>query len=110
MELTKNTEGNERKKEYCRVKNDEYEKTTTYRFYYLFSILLEIFVFRTLDRKAVDMLSAKVKEKANALKEYLKDRPEAEFWVNLVLNKFKIYKLEKYFQFSFFFKFLKLNY
>ena len=34
---------------------------------------------RTLDRKAVDMLSAKVKEKANALKEYLKDRPEAEF-------------------------------
>ena len=31
MELTKNTEGNERKKEYCRVKNDEYEKTTTYR-------------------------------------------------------------------------------
>ena len=36
-------------------------------------------LFRTLDRKAVDMLSAKVKEKANALKEYLKDRPEAEF-------------------------------
>ena len=31
MELTKNTDGNERKKEYCRVKNDEYEKTTTYR-------------------------------------------------------------------------------
>ena len=31
MELTKNNEGNERKKEYCRVKNDEYEKTTTYR-------------------------------------------------------------------------------
>ena len=39
--------------------------------YYLF--------YRTLDRKAVDMLSAKVKEKANALKEYLKERPEAEF-------------------------------
>ena len=37
------------------------------------------FYYRTLDRKAVDMLSAKVKEKANALKEYLKDRPEAEF-------------------------------
>ena len=36
-------------------------------------------LFRTLDRKAVDMLSAKVKEKANALKEYLKERPEAEF-------------------------------
>ena len=34
MELTKNTEGNERKKEYCRVKNDEYEKTTTYRLFY----------------------------------------------------------------------------
>ena len=36
MELTKNTEGNERKKEYCRVKNDEYEKTTTYRFFIIF--------------------------------------------------------------------------
>jgi len=31
MELLKNQGGNERKKEYCRVKNDEYEKTTTYR-------------------------------------------------------------------------------
>ena len=37
------------------------------------------FFFRTLDRKAVDMLSAKVKEKANALKEYLKERPDVEF-------------------------------
>jgi len=33
MELQKNQGGNERKKEYCRVKNDEYEKTTTYRYY-----------------------------------------------------------------------------
>ena len=45
----------------------------------LFYLEIIIYFYRTLDRKAVDMLSAKVKEKANALKEYLKDRPEAEF-------------------------------
>jgi len=85
MELAKNQGGNERKKEYCRVKNDEYEKTTTYRF--IICIIWSF--FRTLDRKAVDMLGAKVKEKANALKEYLKERKEVEFWViiNLKINK-----------------------
>ena len=34
------------------------------------------------------MLSAKVKEKANALKEYLKGRPEAEFWETKIQIKF----------------------
>jgi len=36
------------------------------------------------------MLGAKVKEKANALKQYLKDRPQVEFWEKqyiIVLNK-----------------------
>jgi len=34
---------------------------------------------REIDRKAVDMLMAKCKEKANALKEYVKNREVMEF-------------------------------
>ena len=41
------------------------------------------FLFRQRDRKAVDMLMAKCKEKANAMKEYFKNRALIEFRVEL---------------------------
>ena len=42
-------------------------------------ICIDFINIRNTDRKAVDMLMAKCKEKANALKEYLKGRISVEF-------------------------------
>ena len=66
MELTKNTEGNERKKEYCRVKNDEYEKTTTYRLILLLSILL--FLIEHLTERPLICYQQKLRKRPMLLK------------------------------------------